>query len=46
MKSSSRFVFALVSVFLFAAPSLASEFFIYPNKGQSKDQHAIVAQYP
>ena len=40
MKNSSRLILALVSVPLFAGPCLASDFFIYPTKGQSKDQQS------
>jgi predicted lipid-binding transport protein (Tim44 family) len=40
MKNSSKLVIVLVFAFFFTAPSLASEFFIYPTKGQSKDQQS------
>ena len=40
MKNSSRLFLALISVFLFAGPTLASDFFIYPTKGQSKDRQS------
>ena len=40
MKNISRFTLALLSVFLFTGPVLSSDFFIYPTKGQNKDQQS------
>lgn len=40
MKNNSRLTTALVWVLLFCVPALASDFFIYPNKGQSKEQQS------
>ncbi|MEN8167059.1 MAG: glycine zipper family protein [Pseudomonadota bacterium] len=40
MKNSSKLILALMSVSLFAGPSQASDFFIYPTKGQNKDQQS------
>ncbi len=40
MKNITRLTLALISVSLFAGPSPAADFFIYPTKGQSKDQQS------
>ena len=40
MKNISTLTLALLSVFVIPSPSLASDFFIYPSKGQSKEQQS------
>jgi len=40
MKNSTLLTLTLVSVSLFTGPALAADSFIYPTKGQSKDQQS------